>query len=59
MEFKGTCPICEANLKVKEDVQVSEVLSCPDCNSLLVVDSIEDHSLFLKIAPEIEEDWGQ
>jgi len=59
MPLNGTCPICEANLRVNEDVQISEILTCPDCNSLLVIESIEDHTISLTKAPEIEEDWGE
>jgi len=42
-----------------EDIQVSELLSCPDCQTLLVVDMVEDHTATLREAPAIEEDWGQ
>lgn len=59
MQFNGTCPVCEGKLNAKEDIQISEILTCPDCNSLLVVESIEDHTINLKQAPPIEEDWGQ
>ncbi len=59
MQLNGTCPICEANLRVNEDVEISEILSCPDCNTLLVVEAKEDHTITLKKAPEIEEDWGE
>lgn len=59
MNLNGACPICDTGLNLKEDVLISEILSCPDCNSLLVVDSIEDHRLVLKQAPQLEEDWGQ
>lgn len=59
MQLKGICPVCEGELKANKDVQISEILSCPDCNSLLVVDYIEDHTINLKKAPQIEEDWGQ
>lgn len=59
MKLNGTCPICEANLRVNEDVQISEILSCPDCSSFLFVESKKDHTISLKKAPEIEEDWGE
>lgn len=59
MQLNGTCPICEANLRVNEDVQISEILSCHDCSTLLFVESKEDHTISLKKAPEIEEDWGE
>jgi len=59
MSLSATCPVCGTDLILKEDIQVSELLSCPDCQTLLVVDFIEDHSAALREAPAIEEDWGQ
>ncbi|MBP8600756.1 MAG: lysine biosynthesis protein LysW [Candidatus Saccharicenans sp.] len=57
--MEGTCPICEAEVSLKEDILVSEILSCPDCHSVLVVEAIDDHRASLREAPAIEEDWGQ
>lgn len=59
MSLEGTCPVCEAEVNLSEDILVSEILSCPDCHSILVVEAIEDHQVSLKEAPAIEEDWGQ
>ncbi|MGQ9619070.1 MAG: lysine biosynthesis protein LysW [Candidatus Aminicenantia bacterium] len=59
MSYNGVCPICDASLSIKEGVLISEILSCPDCNSLLVVENIENHTLKLGEAPKIEEDWGE
>jgi len=59
MILEGICPVCEAEVSLKEDIFVSEILSCPDCHSVLVVDAIDDHQVSLKEAPAIEEDWGQ
>ena len=59
MSMEGTCPICEAEVSLKEDILVSEILSCPDCHSVLVVEAIDDQRASLREAPAIEEDWGQ
>ncbi len=59
MGIKGECPICDANIMMEENLVVSEILSCPHCHSLLVVESVEDHRVILNQAPKIEEDWGE
>jgi lysine biosynthesis protein LysW len=59
MSLAANCPVCGTDLTLAEDIQVSELLSCPDCQTLLVVDMVEDHTAALREAPAIEEDWGQ
>lgn len=59
MELSGNCPICDAVVSAAEDVEESEILSCSDCQSLLVVDRVDTTTFCLKEAPNIEEDWGQ
>lgn len=59
MAIKGLCPICETTLEIKDGTQVSEIVSCPECQSLLVVDDIQENQARLNQAPQIEEDWGQ
>lgn len=57
---KSPCPICDANISLKSDVEESEVIGCPDCKTQLVVDKILASSAAnLKIAPAVEEDWGE
>ena len=53
------CPICGALIKIKNDIEESGIISCPDCLSRLVVEKIEDNKVTLTQAPEIEEDWGE
>jgi len=58
MNSKGTCPICDAEVTVKEP-EVSEVVSCPDCGTSLVISSIDDSTVLFEEAPAVEEDWGE
>ena len=53
------CPVCEALVIPPQGVEESEVISCPDCQSILVVDSIQAGCLSLEEAPQMEEDWGE
>lgn len=59
MNFAGLCPVCDANISSKEQLEESEILHCPDCMSMLVVDSIHNNTIGLDEAPQIEEDWGE
>lgn len=59
MIISGNCPICESSINPLEDVEVSEILSCPDCQSALVVESIGGSDIQFEQAPLIEEDWGE
>jgi len=54
-----SCPVCDALVKIENDVEESEILNCPDCLSRLVVEKIENSQITLTQAPEIEEDWGE
>jgi lysine biosynthesis protein LysW len=58
-DFAGECPVCEALVVSAPGVEESEVISCPDCQSLLVVDAVQENSLTLEEAPLMEEDWGE
>lgn len=59
ISLKGICPVCDAGVNMPFDTQESEVVSCPDCKSHLVIDEIVAGKLTLSKAPEVEEDWGQ
>lgn len=59
INISGVCPICEAVVASDERVEESEILICGDCQSSLVVDSVNADCLILSEAPEIEEDWGE
>ncbi|MCX8025866.1 MAG: lysine biosynthesis protein LysW [Thermanaerothrix sp.] len=51
------CPECEAVIEVNEDVQLGEILVCPDCGVDLEVTALEPFTLDL--APMEAEDWGE
>lgn len=56
---QGTCPVCDAKISAPADAEESEIISCNDCDSRLVVAEINKNLIKLEKAPEIEEDWGQ
>lgn len=57
--FLAICPVCDAEFSLPADVAESEVVTCTDCKSRLVVDRIEGQKAHLSEAPEVEEDWGE
>ena len=58
-QFTGICTICDATVGATDNVEVSEILICPDCKSRLVVQGVTNNQLTLSEAPAVEEDWGQ
>ncbi len=58
MDLSGHCPICDASITQEEEVEESEILSCPECQTMLFVDCVESGAFQLTEAPQIEEDWG-
>lgn len=59
MSPSAVCPICEAVVICGEDVLESEVLTCRDCLSSVVVESRSGSDVLLSPAPQVEEDWGE
>lgn len=55
----GECPVCDGVVRGPADVELSEILYCPDCQSMLVVESLARGRLRLSQAPDMEEDWGE
>jgi alpha-aminoadipate carrier protein LysW len=51
------CIECDANLDLAPDLELGEILVCPDCGLELEVMSLKP--LTLELAPEVEEDWGE
>jgi len=56
---QATCPVCEASVEVPEGTVESEVITCTDCSTQLVVDKISSEGAEVSEAPDIEEDWGE
>jgi lysine biosynthesis protein LysW len=57
--LRGSCPVCAAFVTPSAKVEETEILPCPECQTMLVVDGFESHQLILSEAPKIEEDWGE
>ena len=51
------CPECAAELDLDPDVEVAEIVVCPDCGVELEVMNLDP--ITLALAPEVEEDWGE
>jgi alpha-aminoadipate carrier protein LysW len=54
---KMECLQCAAALDLAPDVEVGEIVICPDCGVEWEVMSIDP--LTIELAPEVEEDWGE
>ena len=52
-----TCPVCDAEVAVADDVVVGEILECEDCATELEITGL--NPLTVEEAPEVEEDWGE
>ena len=59
VSYRGECPVCAAGITPPGGVEETEILTCPDCQSPLVVNGFEGTRLRLSEAPLIEEDWGE
>lgn len=57
--MKGTCSVCDASVTLPKNTEESEIVSCTDCKSRLVVQKINNGKVTLEKAPVVEEDWGQ
>ena len=51
------CIECGGELDLASDLEVGEIVVCPDCGVELEVMSLEP--VALEVAPEVEEDWGE
>jgi alpha-aminoadipate carrier protein LysW len=51
------CIECGAELELGPDLEVGEILVCPDCGAELEVMGL--NPVVLGLAPEVEEDWGE
>jgi len=59
MVKKGTCPSCYFEIDVDDNVILGEILECPDCSAELEIIKIENGTVELQIAEEVEDDWGE
>jgi alpha-aminoadipate carrier protein LysW len=51
------CMECAAKLELAPDVEVGEIVVCPECGGELEV--VSTNPITLALAPEVEEDWGE
>ena len=51
------CLECGAELELGSDLELGEIVVCPDCGMELEVTGLEP--VTLEAAPEVEEDWGE
>lgn len=57
--LNSTCPICDVSILLDKNVEESEIITCKECKTRLVVESNKDNTVILSEAPKVEEDWGQ
>lgn len=57
LHLSALCVECEGELLLDTDVEVGELVVCPDCGIDLEVLSLEP--LVVAVAPMEEEDWGE
>ncbi len=55
----GTCPVCGATVPTRGPLMATEVVPCPECQSMLVVARLADGLPEFREAPRVEEDWGE
>jgi lysine biosynthesis protein LysW len=53
------CPICDGTVPIASTCEITEILTCPECQNKVVVVAIGASTIELGEAPEIEEDWGE
>ena len=57
--LKNNCPVCDSEVAMPVGTEESEIVSCPDCHTRLVVANITNNVPTLTEAPKVEEDWGE
>ncbi len=55
----GTCPVCGGLIQPAGPLMAAEVIPCPECQSMLVVERLEGGLAGFGEAPRVEEDWGE
>ncbi|MFB6146113.1 MAG: lysine biosynthesis protein LysW [Halobacteriaceae archaeon] len=53
----ATCPVCDGDVDLHENVETAEIVDCAACGAELEVVSVDPPTL--EEAPELEEDWGE
>jgi lysine biosynthesis protein LysW len=55
----GACPVCAGVVTFQGTLVATEIVVCPDCQSMLVVESLRGGVPVFGEAPKVEEDWGE
>lgn len=55
---RGTCPECEGDVQVDDEVDKGDTVECPDCGTSLEVVGLDPIELDVA-SEEEEEDWGE
>lgn len=60
-QLKGQCPLCEAQITLASDTEVSEIVTCNECSGELEVKQVwlKTGKVLLAEAPAVAEDWGE
>jgi hypothetical protein len=58
-QASGNCAVCDLTILLGAGTRETEVITCTDCKTRLVVEKIEGEHATLAQAPAVEEDWGQ
>jgi alpha-aminoadipate carrier protein LysW len=56
-KMKTECLECGATIELADDVELAEIVVCPDCGVEWEVVSLDPISV--ELAPEEKEDWGE
>lgn len=54
-----TCPDCEAEIEIPDDVMVGEIIECEDCGLELEVETIKGNQVEIQRLSIEKEDWGE
>ena len=55
---RGTCPECDADVQVDEDMDKGDVVECEDCGTMLEVVGLDPIELDVAVEEE-EDDWEE
>lgn len=58
-QASGNCAVCDLPITLAPGTRATEVITCTDCKTRLVVEKVEGVNATLVQAPAVEEDWGQ
>ncbi|MBZ5552279.1 MAG: lysine biosynthesis protein LysW [Acidobacteriia bacterium] len=53
----GSCPECDAEIEVPEEIEKGEIVTCPDCGIELEVVGLDPVEFELAPGDEDEEEW--